>query len=67
MLPNSITSDYQKAIIAGHYIFSTNKFKEIKEVAKKELDNKSIDLNKVLIHAIKKSIKRYLYLFRLLK
>ena len=67
MVPNSLTSDYQKAIISGHYIFSTNKFIEIKKAAINELEKKEINLDKFLINAIQNSITRYLYLFRLIK
>ena len=63
--PNSQINDLEKAIIAGHYIFSTNNFKELKNKAKYELNKKEINLDKVLKNDIKNSILRYLKNFKL--
>ena len=67
MLPNTKASDYEKAIISGHYIFSTKKFIEIKSKANSYLKKKSINLDKYLKDEVKKSILRYLTLFRIMK
>ena len=67
MLPNTISSDFEKAIISGHYIFSTKDCLEIKKEADKELNKRGIKLNDVLKEDVKKSITRYMSLFRLIK
>lgn len=54
-----------KAIISGHYIFSTSEFKELKTFAKVELEKKDIDLDKFLKSEIKDAIKRYIIAFNL--
>ena len=59
MLPNSNASFKEKALIAGHYVFSSPEFIEIKNEATKYLSNKSVDLDKELKKSIKKSIMRY--------
>jgi len=65
MLPESKTGEMEKAVIAGHYVFSDLSFGEIKECAKKELQNYNIDLDEYLRTKIKESIMRYLKNFRL--
>ena len=67
MLPNTISSYFEKAIISGHYIFSTKDCLEIKKEADKELNKRGIKLNDVLKEDVKKSITRYMSLFRLIK
>jgi len=67
MLPETKASDYEKAIISGHYIFSNKKFIEIKNKAAISLKKKSIYLDKYLKNEVKKSILRYLNLFRIIK
>ena len=67
MKPNTNANEIDKAIIAGHYVFSTKEFGVIKEKAKKELIKKGIDLDKFLKFAIEESILKYLYNFRLIK
>ncbi len=63
--PSKLT-DREKSILAGHYVFSTNICKELKEEAAQELALKGINLNQFLKESIKKSIIRYLTNFRLL-
>lgn len=60
-------SDKEKALLAGHYIFSKDEFKELKKKAIYELDKKDINLNLKLKNAVKISIERYLKNFRLIK
>jgi hypothetical protein len=67
MLPNSTASTREKAIISGHYIFSTPDFIELKKEASLNLQKKGIDLDAHLCQRIKKSIFRYMYNFRLTK
>lgn len=66
LLKPTFTSDREKAIIAGHYIFSTEEFLELKEKANKELSKKNIEIDEVVKGAIKNAINRYLKNFRLI-
>ena len=65
MIKNSEASDRTKSLISGHYIFSSDKFMELKKLAEHSLKEKGIDLNKLMIEDIKKSIFRYLKSFRI--
>ena len=65
MILGNKTTDREKAIIAGHYNFSKPEFIEIKNKAERILFTKDIKLNDVLKKAIKNSIYRYLYNFRM--
>ena len=65
MLPNSKASDRDKAIIAGHYVFSSNEYVELKDKVSRELLKKKIILESYLKSEVKKCIQRYLYNFRL--
>ena len=64
MLPNTTATDTDRAIIAGHYIYSDARFIEIKEKAQQEL--KGINIDEYLKAQVSKSIMRYLKHFRLL-
>ena len=66
MMKNSISTDRDKAIISGHYVFSTPNCIEIKNKASKILASKDIDLEFLLKEAVKKSILRYLVNFRMI-
>ena len=66
ILKDSKISDREKAIISGHYVFSTAEVSELKLKAEKYLKEKDINLNKVLRNSIEKSISRYLTNFRLI-
>lgn len=50
------------AIIAGHYIFSTDKFKKIKDSAQKKITN--IDIDTYLKNEIKENILKYVTSFQ---
>ena len=65
MLPESKAGEMEKAVIAGHYVFSDPEFIEIKSHAKTELQKHNIDLDEYLKSKVKKSIMRYLKNFRL--
>ena len=68
ILSNSITTDKEKSVISGHYIFSNPNFIEIKKKASRELkDNTGIELDDYLKSEIKKSILRYLLNFRVIR
>jgi len=51
--------DYEKSLIAGHYVFSDPRFLEIKIQAQSELNGRVQDIDAYLVEEIKKSILRY--------
>jgi len=61
MLKDTDASDMDRAIIAGHYIFSSNEFIELKAEASDRID----DLNHILKSKVKESIYRYMKAFNL--
>ena len=63
MIQGSMATDYDKAVIAGHYIFHHTEFLEAKKTAQEVLD---IDMDCYLRKAVKKAIYRYLYHFNLI-
>lgn len=65
MVPNSTATDFDRAVIAGHYIFGTEEFAEIKKEAFRNLYACGIDLDDYLKKAIKAAIKRYIYCFNM--
>lgn len=67
MLDGSRASDRERALIAGHYIFSTPQCREIKAEAARELAARNIDLDDYLKSQVKRSILRYLRSFRLVR
>tara|TARA_Y100000589_G_scaffold189135_1_gene179032 strand:+ start:9705 stop:10862 length:1158 start_codon:yes stop_codon:yes gene_type:complete len=67
IINSSKVDDRFKAIISGHYIFSTKDFLELKKKACLELEGRGIHLDKILCKYIKKSILRYVSNFNLIK
>ena len=67
MIPGSKATDYDKSVIAGHYVFSTKEFFLIKEELDNFLMKKKINLNKYLQSYIKFSILRYAKGFNLIR
>ena len=65
MLENTTATDRDRALIAGHYVFSTPEVKELKSEATKALQLKNLDLEEYLKQQVKQSILRYLRNFRL--
>lgn len=65
MLENTVATDRDRALIAGHYVFSSPEIKILKMEASKELANRGINLDEQLKQAVKDSILRYLRNFRL--
>jgi hypothetical protein len=65
MLKNSQATDRERALIAGHYVFSCPEFVDLKTQARQELVSKQIDLDEVLKQGVKQSIYRYMHNFRL--
>jgi len=67
MLKNTKATDRDRAIIAGHYVFSKPECGDIKGAAAQELSRKGIELEAYLKQAVKMSVFRYLKNFRLVK
>lgn len=65
MLPNTAATDSDRAVIGGHYVFSTPEGAEIRANATERLAAKGVDLDGVLRAAVKATIQRYLEDFRL--
>ena len=59
--------DYQKALICGHYLFSSNKFLKIKNKISENLKCNLEEIDLMLKHAVKQSIYRYMKCFNLNK
>ena len=66
LLPNTSSTDYDKAILAGHYVFSSPDFIELRSRIIPELLAKDIDMDTYLQSQIEDSIKRYMLHFRLI-
>jgi tagatose-1,6-bisphosphate aldolase non-catalytic subunit AgaZ/GatZ len=66
MLKETRASDRDRAIIAGHYVFSRPEVLELKREAASALATRGVDLEQHLQKAVKASILRYLRHFRLL-
>ena len=66
LLPNTEIDDFQKAVISGHYIFSSSKFLELKKKLKPILKKKGLNLDKQIKNELKKNIARYLRSFNLI-
>ena len=67
MLPATQATDRDRAIIAGHYVFSTPECVALKEEANRALASKGINLDQYLRQQVKNSILRYLRNFRLVR
>ncbi len=67
MLENTLATDRDRSLIAGHYVFSKPEVMELKIEAFKELEYKGIHLEEYLKQQVKKSILRYLLNFRLVR
>lgn len=53
-------SKFKCSELAGHYVYSSKEFKEIKKEAIQFLSKKNIKLNKIMYSAVRNSIYRYL-------
>mgnify|MGYP001207204102 CR=1 FL=1 len=56
-------SKFKCSELAGHYIFSSNDFKNLKKEANKYLLKKNIQLNEIMYSAVKNTVSRYLKIF----
>jgi len=67
MLTNTHATDRDRAIIAGHYVFSKPECAELKAEASRGLAHKGIELEQHLKQQVKQSILRYFRNFRLVR
>jgi len=67
LVKDSVATDIEKSIMAGHYIYATDEFKAIKDQAEYELQKLKVDLTGILKNAISKSILNYMGWFRLVR
>lgn len=65
MLADSRAGDRERAVIAGHYVFSTPEFAAIRHDASARLGARGVDLDGHLKSRVKGAIRRYLECFRL--
>lgn len=65
MLSDSSATDTEKAIIAGHYVFSNDECKSIKADAAIDCASRGENFDLTLKNTVKKSILRYIHAFRL--
>lgn len=66
MQPNSNLSQNEKAIISGHYIYSTREFEKLKNEIIKKMDDKN-EFDEFLKLAIRNSILKYLKFLNIIK
>ena len=60
MVKDSEATDYEKSIIAGHYVFSKPECCEIFSEARKNLEKKNFSFDNYVKSSVKKSIMRYI-------
>lgn len=66
LVENSTATDYDKAVIAGHYVFSDPAFSEIKGRIAVRCLSSGFELDSVLRQAVKHGIRRYMWAFNML-
>ncbi|MBW4717274.1 class II D-tagatose-bisphosphate aldolase non-catalytic subunit [Saccharothrix obliqua] len=59
MSPDTRASDYDRAVIAGHYTFNTEQFREIKQVAHEVAQARGFDLDTRLRTAVERAVEHY--------
>lgn len=67
LLPDSRTTDRDKAVIAGHYVFSAPECLALKEEARRLLAPSGKDLDGALKAAVKAAVLRYMRCFRMVR
>lgn len=60
MLEDSNATDMDRSIIAGHYVFATDQFRQLKKEATSIFSKQGLDLDQMLKNAVKSSVLRYL-------
>lgn len=61
MVPNTTATDVDRAMIAGHYVFSTPEFQEIKQRIAAACKARGFDLDSSITQGLKYSLMRYIY------
>ncbi|WP_206539293.1 tagatose-6-phosphate kinase [Nocardiopsis halotolerans] len=56
---DTTASDYERAIIAGHYVYNTERFRDIKAAVQHEAEARGVDVDARLRTAIEASIENY--------
>lgn len=59
MAPDTAATDYDRAVIAGHYVYNTDHFREIKQLAVEVARRKGVDVDARLRGAVERSIEHY--------
>lgn len=65
MLPSTNATDFAKATIAGHYVFSTEEFQEIMSNIRLQCGTKGLDIDSSIRESIKLKIASFMYSFNL--
>lgn len=65
MLPGTTATDRDRAVISGHYVFSTPDFNAMRHDASVKLAARGIDMEAVLKDRIRAAVLRYMDCFRL--
>jgi hypothetical protein len=63
MVPDSLASDDEKVIIAGHYHFAESEFLQQKERLLVNLNKRGLDFNSYVVGKIRESLAKYLDAF----
>lgn len=67
LLPDTRATERDRAVIAGHYVFSDPECREIKKAAASELGGRGIELDVFLKERVKESVFKYMRNFRLVR
>lgn len=65
MLPDTTATDRERAVISGHYVFSTPDFNALRQDASASLAARGVDMEAVLKDRIRAAVRRYMDCFRL--
>ena len=61
LLSNTQATDYDKAVMAGHYVFATSEFREIKNRIASAARQKGFDLDTSIRESVKSCLRRYVH------
>ena len=65
MLPGTSATDRDRAIISGHYVFSTPDFNVLRHDVSAKLATRGVDMDVILKDRIRIAVRRYMDCFRL--
>lgn len=65
MLPDTTATDFDRATIAGHYVFGEPEYREVFETLRRECEARGLDLDASIRDAIKLAIMRIMACFNL--